>query len=217
VTGESIRVAKQKARRLIGATVTAPAAFLKRGPERANPPQLRSGGDAEFQRPARAPREAVPVGRRRRRREQHRDESMVTGRVDSGRQAEGREGDRRDVNGTGAFLMRAERVGDATMLAQIVRMVSAAQRSRAPIQRIADRVAAWFVPAVALCAATTFVAWVVAGPQPALAHAIVNAVSVADQSPALRARAGDPDEHHGRKRAAALPWACWCEMRKPSS
>ena len=82
------------------------------------------------------------------------------------------------VNGTGAFLMRAERVGDATMLAQIVRMVSAAQRSRAPIQRTADRVAAWFVPAVALCAATTFVAWVVAGPQPALAHAIVNAVSV---------------------------------------
>ena len=106
------------------------------------------------------------------------DESMVTGESIPVAKQKGAKVIGATVNGTGAFLMRAERVGDATMLAQIVRMVSAAQRSRAPIQRIADRVAAWFVPAVALCAATTFVAWVVAGPQPALAHAIVNAVSV---------------------------------------
>jgi len=106
------------------------------------------------------------------------DESMVTGESIPVAKQKGAKVIGATVNGTGAFLMRAERVGDATMLAQIVRMVSTAQRSRAPIQRIADRVAAWFVPAVALCAATTFVAWVVAGPQPALAHAIVNAVSV---------------------------------------
>src|SRR5207237_3849034 len=78
----------------------------------------------------------------------------------------------------GAFLMRAERVGEATLLAQVVRMVGEAQRSRAPIQRLADRVAAWFVPAVVLAAAITFVVWVAAGPQPRLAHAIVNAVAV---------------------------------------
>ena len=106
------------------------------------------------------------------------DESMVTGESIPVAKQKGAKVIGATVNGTGAFLMRAERVGDATMLAQIVRMVSAAQRSRAPIQRIADRVAAWFVPAVALCAATTFVTWVVAGPQPSLAHAIVNAVSV---------------------------------------
>src|SRR3546814_17079470 len=74
--------------------------------------------------------------------------------------------------------MRAERVGDETLLAQIVAMVSAAQRSRAPIQRLADVVAGWFVPAVLVVAASAFVLWAVFGPEPRLAHALVNAVAV---------------------------------------
>ncbi len=82
------------------------------------------------------------------------------------------------VNGTGGFLMRAERVGSETLLAQIVRMVTEAQRSRAPIQRLADVVAAWFVPAVVLVALVTFAVWAIAGPEPRLAHALVNAVAV---------------------------------------
>ncbi len=82
------------------------------------------------------------------------------------------------VNGTGTFLMRAERVGSETLLAQIVRMVSDAQRSRAPIQRIADVVAGYFVPVVVGVAVVTFAVWAVVGPQPRLAHALVNAVAV---------------------------------------
>ena len=76
------------------------------------------------------------------------------------------------------LVMRAERVGSETMLAQIVKLVSLAQRTRAPIQRLADRVAGWFVPTVMAIAVLTFVAWAVFGPQPRLAHAIVNAVAV---------------------------------------
>ncbi len=82
------------------------------------------------------------------------------------------------VNGTGGFVMRAERVGADTLLAQIVKMVSQAQRSRAPIQRLADRVASYFVPAVILAAVATFIVWYLVGPQPHFAHALVNAVAV---------------------------------------
>src|SRR5574337_1157258 len=82
------------------------------------------------------------------------------------------------VNASGSFLMRAERVGQETLLAQIVRMVGEAQRSRAPIQRLADAVSAWFVPAVVAAAAAAFAAWGVWGPEPRLAHALVSAVSV---------------------------------------
>jgi len=82
------------------------------------------------------------------------------------------------VNGTGSLVMRAERVGSDTMLAQIVQMVSAAQRTRAPIQHLADRVAAWFVPAVVLAALIAFAVWSTVGPEPRFAHAIVSAVSV---------------------------------------
>lgn len=82
------------------------------------------------------------------------------------------------VNATGSFVMRAERVGADTLLSQIVKMVSQAQRSRAPIQRLADRVASFFVPAVILVAAATFLVWYLAGPQPRFAHALVNAVAV---------------------------------------
>ena len=82
------------------------------------------------------------------------------------------------VNGTGSLLMRAERVGKDTMLAQIVRMVSAAQRSRAPIQKLADQVSGWFVPAVVQVAVVTFIVWALVGPQPRLSHALINAVAV---------------------------------------
>jgi len=82
------------------------------------------------------------------------------------------------INTTGSLVMRAERVGSETLLARIVQMVGQAQRSRAPIQRLADKVAAWFVPAVVAVAAVTFAAWFLFGPQPRLAHALVNAVAV---------------------------------------
>ncbi len=106
------------------------------------------------------------------------DESMVTGEpipVEKG------PGDRvigATVNGTGSLVVRAERVGSETLLAQIVRMVAEAQRSRAPIQRLADRVSAWFVPAVVAVAVLAFAAWALLGPPPAFAYAVVAAVSV---------------------------------------
>ncbi len=82
------------------------------------------------------------------------------------------------VNGTGGIVMRAERIGADTVLSQIVRMVSEAQRTRAPIQRLADVVAGWFVPAVLLIAVLTFILWGFFGPEPRMAHALVNAVAV---------------------------------------
>jgi len=82
------------------------------------------------------------------------------------------------VNGTGGFVMVSTNVGDDTLLSQIVKMVAEAQRSRAPIQRLADVVAAWFVPAVVTVAVVTFIVWAWLGPQPAMAYAIVNAVAV---------------------------------------
>jgi Cu+-exporting ATPase len=108
----------------------------------------------------------------------HVDESMVTGEPMPVAKADGDRLIGATLNGTGSLLMRAERVGADTLLAQIVRMVSEAQRSRAPIQRLADVVAAWFVPTVVLVAAVAFVAWGLWGPEPRLAHAVVNAVAV---------------------------------------
>src|SRR5688500_3743357 len=82
------------------------------------------------------------------------------------------------INGTGSILLRAERVGSDTLLAQIVRMVSEAQRSRAPIQRLADVVSGWFVPLVVVVAIVTFITWAIVGPEPRLAYALVNAIAV---------------------------------------
>jgi Cu+-exporting ATPase len=82
------------------------------------------------------------------------------------------------INGTGSFVMKAERVGADTLLAQIVKMVSEAQRSRAPIQRLADKVASYFVPAVLASSVITFVVWAIFGPSPVYAHALINAVAV---------------------------------------
>lgn len=106
------------------------------------------------------------------------DESMITGEAIPVEKLEGLRVTGGTINSTGSFVMRAEKVGRDTVLAQIVKMVSEAQRTRAPIQRLADVVASYFVPAVLVCAAITFAVWAIAGPQPRLAHAIVNAVAV---------------------------------------
>jgi Cu+-exporting ATPase len=106
------------------------------------------------------------------------DESMVTGEPVPVEKNAGDPVTGGTINGTGSFVMRATRVGAETLLAQIVRMVSEAQRTRAPIQRLADRVSAYFVPAVVIVAMAAFVAWSVWGPEPQLAHALVSAVAV---------------------------------------
>ena len=106
------------------------------------------------------------------------DESMVTGEPVAVEKAAGSKVTGATVNGSGTFLMRAERVGADTLLAQIVRLVGEAQRSRAPIQRIADKVAGWFVPAVVAIAILTFAVWMIFGPEPRFTHALVNAVAV---------------------------------------
>ncbi|MBZ5633058.1 MAG: cadmium-translocating P-type ATPase [Acidobacteriia bacterium] len=106
------------------------------------------------------------------------DESMLTGEPLPVEKTTGARVTGATVNGNGSLIIKAERVGAETMLAQIVRMVSDAQRSRAPIQKLADQVAAYFVPAVVAIAIVTFFAWSAWGPQPRLAHALVNAVAV---------------------------------------
>jgi len=106
------------------------------------------------------------------------DESMLTGEPIPVEKGSGDRVTGATVNGSGALVMRAERVGSETMLAQIVKMVADAQRSRAPIQSFADAVAGWFVPAVILAALVTFALWAWLGPAPRLAHALINAVAV---------------------------------------
>jgi len=106
------------------------------------------------------------------------DESMVSGEPMPVEKAAGDEVIGGTVNGTGSFVMSVSRTGEDTLLSQIVRMVAEAQRSRADIQRVADVVASWFVPAVVIVAVVTFVVWAAVGPHPALSYALVNAVAV---------------------------------------
>ncbi len=106
------------------------------------------------------------------------DESMVSGEPIPVEKEAGARLIGGTVNGSGSLIMLAERVGRDTLLAQIVRLVSEAQRSRAPVQRLADRVSAWFVPAVVAIAALAFIVWSIAGPAPRMAHALIAAVSV---------------------------------------
>jgi P-type Cu+ transporter len=124
------------------------------------------------------PGEAVPVDGTVEQGSSAVDESMITGESMPVEKFEGSKVIGGTVNQTGSFIMRAERLGAETLLAQIVRQVAQAQRSRAPIQSLADKVSGYFVPAVLATAVLTFVIWGIGGPQPRLAHALVNAVAV---------------------------------------
>jgi P-type Cu+ transporter len=106
------------------------------------------------------------------------DESMLTGEPMPAEKTVGDKVTGGTLNASGSFVMRAERVGSETMLAHIVKLVSEAQRSRAPMQRLADKVAGYFVPAVIVAAVLAFVAWAVFGPEPRFAHALVSAIAV---------------------------------------
>ena len=130
------------------------------------------------------------------------DESMVTGEPLPVEKVPGSHVTGGTVNGTGSFVMRAERVGADTLLAQIVRMVSEAQRSRAPIQRLVDVVSGYFVPAVLLVALLTFVVWGLYGPAPRLVYAFVNAVAVLIIACPCALRAGHAHVDYGGHR----PW-----------
>jgi P-type Cu+ transporter len=166
-------------------TSSAIKALLKLAPPTAR--RIRPDGTEED-----VPLEAVQVGDRLRVRPGERvpadgvvvdgtsavDESMVTGEPIPVEKTPGSRVIGGTVNGTGSFVMRAERVGSETLLARIVQMVAEAQRSRAPIQRLADQVSAWFVPTVVGIAALAFIAWSLWGPEPRMAYALVNAVAV---------------------------------------
>jgi Cu+-exporting ATPase len=124
------------------------------------------------------PGEKIPVDGRVEEGKSSVDESMVTGESLRGLKQPGDKLIAGTMNGTGSLLMVAERVGSETLLSQIVAMVATAQRSRAPIQRLADRVAAIFVPAVIACAIAAFLGWFFFGPEPRFAHALISAVAV---------------------------------------
>ncbi|HEY3661582.1 MAG TPA: heavy metal translocating P-type ATPase [Chthoniobacterales bacterium] len=165
-TGSAIRA-------LLGLAPTT-ARVLRDGEEKDIPlDQVRKGDQLRVR-----PGEKIPVDGRVRDGRTSVDESMITGEPMPVEKKTGDDVTGGTVNQTGSILMEAERVGSETMLSQIVEMVAQAQRSRAPIQGLADRVAGWFVPTVIGLAVITFFLWLSLGPQPRLAHAIVNAVAV---------------------------------------
>ena len=129
------------------------------------------------------------------------DESMVTGESMPVSKEVGGKVIAGTLNRSGGFVMRAEKVGSDTMLSQIVQMVAQAQRSRAPIQRLADQVAGWFVPAVIVVAIAAFAVWAVYGPEPRFAFGLVAAVSVLIIACPCALGLGDSDVDHGRRRA----------------
>jgi Cu+-exporting ATPase len=124
------------------------------------------------------PGEAIPVDGEVLSGDSHVDESMITGEPMPVAKVAGDTVTGGTMNGTGTLVMRADRVGRDTLLAQIVQMVGEAQRSRAPIQRLADTVSGWFVPGVVIAAILTFGVWLFAGPEPAFLYALVNSVAV---------------------------------------
>ncbi|MBV9488818.1 MAG: copper-translocating P-type ATPase [Verrucomicrobia bacterium] len=150
------------------------ARLVRDGEEREVPLEAVQRGDRLRIRPG----EKVPVDGRILEGQTSIDESMLTGEPIPVEKTAGDPVSSGTVNGTGSFLMEAERIGSETVLSQIIAMVAQAQRSRAPIQRLADQVAGWFVPAVIAIALLSFVAWAWLGPEPRLPHAIVSAVAV---------------------------------------
>jgi Cu+-exporting ATPase len=177
------QVMELRARSRTGAAIRALLGLAPRTARR-----LPEGGGAEQEVPIEAlrpgdrlrvrPGEKVPVDGRVLEGRSAVDESMVSGEPVPVEKGPGDPVIGATLNGAGSFVMRAERVGRDTLLARIVQLVSEAQRSRAPIQRLADQVAAWFVPAVIAVAALAFVAWAWLGPEPRLAHALVVGVAV---------------------------------------
>ena len=145
------------------------------------------------------------------------DESMLTGEsMPVGKSA----GDKvigGTMNQSGAFVMRADKIGRDTVLAQIVQMVAQAQRSRAPIQRLADQVSGWFVPLVIAVAALAFVAWAIWGPEPRLAYGLARGGFGADHRLPMRAGPGHADVDHGRRRARRSGGGLDQDMPKRSS
>ncbi|MBW3563497.1 MAG: heavy metal translocating P-type ATPase [Acidobacteria bacterium] len=176
------QVLELKARRKTGDAVRAllhlapPTARLVEndGTERDVPLEKVGSGDLLRVRPG----ERIPVDGRVESGESSVDESMISGEPMPVAKTTGSEVAAGTINGSGSFVMRAEKVGSDTLLARIVRMVSEAQRSRAPIQRIADQVAAWFVPFVVIAAIATFIVWLSIGSVDALGFAIVSAIGV---------------------------------------
>src|SRR5690606_22032796 len=106
------------------------------------------------------------------------DESMISGEPIPVDKAQGDRVTSGTINGNQSFLMQAEKVGSDTLLSQIIRMVNSASRSKAPIQNLADRISAWFVPSVVLISILTFGVWAIWGPEPAYVYALVNAIAV---------------------------------------
>jgi Cu+-exporting ATPase len=161
-------------KKLLGMAATSARRLLDDGSEEDVPLDVVQAGDRLRVRPG----EKVPVDGVVLEGQSHVDESMVSGEPIPVQKHAGDQIIGATINGTGGLVMRAEKVGAETLLSRIVAMVAEAQRSRAPIQKLADAVAGYFVPIVILSAVATFVVWALVGPEPKMAHALINAVAV---------------------------------------